>query len=54
MQDRLWPAYLYNLSNLQREWFPHADAQNEFQAISETLSKYGETVEGAGSVPTTL
>jgi hypothetical protein len=54
MQDRLWPAYLYNLSNLQREWFPHADEQNEFQAISETLSKYCETVEGAGSVPTTL
>ena len=53
MQERLWSAYLYNLSSLQREWFPDADAQNEFQAIIEELRKYGEAVEGAGSVPTT-
>jgi hypothetical protein len=54
MQERLWSAYLYNLSSLQREWFPDADAQNEFQAIIEELRKYGEAIEGAGSVPTTL
>lgn len=44
----------YDLSSLQREWFPDADAQNEFQAIIEELRKYGEAIEGAGSVPTTL
>ena len=54
MQERLWSAYLYNLSSMQRDWFPDADAQNEFQAIIEELRKYGEPVEGAGSVPTTL
>ena len=54
MQERLWSAYLYNLSSLQREWFPDADAPNEFQAITEELRKYGEAVQGAGSVPTTL
>ena len=54
MQERLWSAYLYNLSSLQREWFRDADAQNEFQAIIEELRKYGEAIEGAESVPTTL
>jgi hypothetical protein len=54
MQERLWSAYLYNLSSLQAPWFPHADAREQFEAIVAELSKYGEAVEGAGSVPTTL
>jgi hypothetical protein len=53
MQDRLWSAYLYNLSSLQAEWFTH-DTQTEFAEIEKKLSKYGEAVEGAGSVPITL
>lgn len=35
MQERLRSAYLYNLFSLQREWFPHADDQDEFDAIRE-------------------
>jgi hypothetical protein len=54
MQERLWSAYLYNLSSLQAEWFPHADAQAEFRAILAALNQFGEAIEGAGSVPTTL
>jgi hypothetical protein len=54
IEERLWSAYRDNLSSLRPEWFPHADAQAEFAAIEEELSRYGEAVEGAGSVPTTL
>jgi hypothetical protein len=54
IQDRLWSAYLYNLSSLQREWFPHAESQTEFAAIEEEFNRYGEAIEGEGSVPTTL
>jgi hypothetical protein len=54
IQERLWSAYRDNLSSLQREWFPHADAQDEFAVIEAELSRYGEAVGGAGSVPTTL
>ena len=28
IQERLWSAYYYKLSSLQREWFPQADAQS--------------------------
>jgi hypothetical protein len=38
MQERLCSAYLYSLSSLQREWFPDADAQNEFQASSRSCA----------------
>jgi hypothetical protein len=54
MQERLWSAYEFDLSSLQREWFPHADAQDEFQAIEAKLNQFGEAAEGAGRVPTTL
>jgi hypothetical protein len=54
IQQRLWSAYLYNLSNLQAEWFPHGDAQDEFKAITAKLTEFGEAIEGTGSVPTTL
>jgi hypothetical protein len=54
MQERLKSAYVYNLSSLRAEWFPHVDAQDEFRAIIERLTEYGEAIEGAGSVPTTL
>jgi hypothetical protein len=54
MQKRLESAYVYNLSSLQAEWFPHADAQGEFHAIEAKLNQFGEAAEGAGSVPTTL
>jgi hypothetical protein len=29
MQDRLWSAYLNNLSSLRAEWFPRASARND-------------------------
>jgi hypothetical protein len=54
MQKRLESAYVYNLSSLEAEWFPHADAQDEFRAIEARLNQFGEAAEGAGSVPTTL
>jgi hypothetical protein len=54
IHERLWSAYLYNLSSLQAQWFPHAEAQIEFTEIEKKLSKYGEAIEGQGSVPTTL
>jgi hypothetical protein len=54
IHERLWSAYVYNLSSLQAQWFPHAEAQIEFVEIEKSLSKYGEAIDGAGSVPTTL
>jgi hypothetical protein len=39
IQQRLWSAYLYNLSSLQAEWLPHVDAQDEFKAIVAKLSE---------------
>jgi len=40
--------------SLQPQWFPHAPAQDEFEQIVQALNMYGEAVEGAGSVLTTL
>jgi hypothetical protein len=54
IQERLESAYVHNLSSLQVKWFPHADAQQEFQAIEARLTQFGEAADGAGSVPTTL
>lgn len=54
MQQRLWSAHLFNLFSLQPQWFPHADAQDEFKQIVRALNMCGEAVEGAGSVVTTL
>ena len=54
MQERLRSAYLYNLSGLQEEDFPDAEGLAAYMDIRAALSKFGEAMEGAGDIPTTL
>jgi hypothetical protein len=54
LQERLRDAYAYNLSSLEAKWFPDVDAQDDFRAIDAALNRYGEMLEGAGSMPTTV
>jgi hypothetical protein len=54
IRDRLWSAYLSNLSSLDPIDFPDAAGRAEFESIHASLTALGEAIEDAGIVPTTL